>query len=63
MKVLRARLEQLPIPCCSARKMQTVSDMARALSVGDMDKKKVDLEIAKLFGLTAEEFKAISHDC
>ena len=63
MKVLRARLEQLPIPCCSAAKMQAVSDMARAVSAGDLDKKKLDLEIAGLFGLSDEEFKAISHDC
>lgn len=62
MKVLRNRLEQLPIPICTPSLMEEISEMAKAVAEGTISPDKADLKIAALFGLTAEEITAISQD-
>ena len=63
MKVLRNKLEQLPIPLCSAETTEKISALAESVSMGIAEADALDREISALFGLTEEEIRAISQDC
>lgn len=58
MKVLRARLEELPIPVCSDSVMKEIE----ALTCTDEGSSKINLMVAELFGLNNEEIQVISDD-
>ncbi len=62
MKVLRAKLEALPIPFCSEEKMKELADLSRMLSKSSDDKllETLNLKVAELFHISPEEYKAIS---
>lgn len=67
LKVLRAYLEQLPIAKCSLEDERQISDMALQLSSMPYDskelctlEKKLDKQIAKLYGINDTEYQKIT---
>jgi predicted RNA methylase len=65
MKVLRAKLESLPIPHCNEVKMQEISALSKALTASPKSlelRDELELKISELFGLDDKDFRAISND-
>lgn len=71
MKVLRARLETLPIPCCDKDVIRRIEELTAKITTSKETSSDIrslrftdelNLEIAKLFGLTNEEIQVISND-
>lgn len=65
MKVLRAKLEVLPIPLCDEATMREITLLARDIMKSSENMEARNLledKIAMLFGLNKKEFRAISKD-